>query len=148
MEENKCGIYKLYWDSCKFYYIGKSGNIGDRYISHLRDLKKNKHPNGKLQHAFNKYGEPNVDVLEECEYEDLILIEMGHIKPLMNDEYLCNSHNGRAPKPRRLMRFEIAIPKQHYRNIKIKYGSVETFLEAYINAGMPDICSQPAKDSQ
>lgn len=61
-----CGIYKILNRINGKYYIGGSVNIILRWSRHKNDLNKNKHPNTKLQNAWNKYGEENFkfEVLE------------------------------------------------------------------------------------
>lgn len=65
------GIYALFWELEDLVYVGQSGNIERRYKEHLLDLKKNKHSNYKVQLAFNTYGKPVCNVLEECSEESL-----------------------------------------------------------------------------
>lgn len=49
-------------------YIGITVNYEERWQQHKRALRKNKHVNLKLQHAWNKYGEQSFifEILEEC----------------------------------------------------------------------------------
>jgi group I intron endonuclease len=70
-------------------YIGSSNDISDRWRCHLKDLKINKHKNGRLQNHYNKYGESDLQfsILLGCENEDLIKIEQFFIdsyKPFFN----------------------------------------------------------------
>lgn len=140
MGELKCGVYCLYWANSAYYYYGKSGDIYGRYKSHMNELKKGKHPNKKLMEAFIKCGEPLVKIMEECEYEDLNNIEMTYIKPLGADTYLCNAYVGKTPlRLRPKKKFTVAISKHHYRAIRIKFKTIVGFIEAYIDAGMPDL---------
>ncbi len=55
------------------FYIGSSFNIINRWESHIRELKKNKHKNKYLQRAWNKYGEENfkfeiLELIEDTKY--------------------------------------------------------------------------------
>ena len=54
-------------------YIGQSINIEKRWRGHKCELNHNRHRNGHLQNAWNKYGEENFmfSVLEECQRNEL-----------------------------------------------------------------------------
>lgn len=39
-------------------YVGSAYHYPDRWSNHKHELRNNKHPNKKLQNAWNKYGEP------------------------------------------------------------------------------------------
>lgn len=65
------GIYII--QSCKFpmrIYVGSAVNIRGRWSRHLSDLRKNRHPNPKLQNHYNKYGENDLafEIIENGEY--------------------------------------------------------------------------------
>lgn len=62
--QKKAWIYKI--TIGKKVYIGSTVDIKGRKNSHLRELKKNKHANAKLQRAYNKRKEFIWEVLEEC----------------------------------------------------------------------------------
>ena len=57
MSEILSGIYKIYCENTKKYYIGQSVNVINRLKQHLKELKNNKHINKELQTDFNNYGE-------------------------------------------------------------------------------------------
>lgn len=63
-------------------YIGQSTNVEDRMLHHKSALKHNRHENGHLQSAWNKYGEENFqfEVLEYCEEDLLDELEKEYIK--------------------------------------------------------------------
>ena len=64
-----CHIYKITNPSNEKCYIGSSVDVKDRFNSHRRDLKSNKHPNIKLQRAFNLLVGENFryEILHECD---------------------------------------------------------------------------------
>ena len=81
------GIYmiKNKIDGKKYY--GSAKDIKIRWNRHKNDLNKNQHQNVKLQRAWNKYGSENFDfeILEECAYDDLLIIEQKYLD--QNPEY-------------------------------------------------------------
>ena len=48
-----CGIYKI--SNSKYFYIGLSIDIRNRWKQHLRALKKGIHKNIFIQRVYNKY---------------------------------------------------------------------------------------------
>lgn len=69
----KAGIYCIENTKNKKVYIGSSKNIYQRLLKHFALLKHNKHQNGHLQNAWNKYGEDVFRwyVLEFCSEDKL-----------------------------------------------------------------------------
>lgn len=53
------GIYKIVNKATNACYVGQSQCIKKRIKEHFRLLRWNKHPNAKLQNAYNKYGAQN-----------------------------------------------------------------------------------------
>lgn len=54
---NRSGIYYIVCRTSKKYYVGSAVNIWNRWIHHRAALRRGKHDNGRLQNAWNKYGE-------------------------------------------------------------------------------------------
>ena len=101
--ENFCGIYAIYNTISRKYYLGSSCNFRLRKNGHIRDLKRNKHPNQYLQFAFNKYGINSFIwlLVSKCEKQSLIIEEqhyLDYFKPY-NPNIGYNIHNiaGRPP---------------------------------------------------
>lgn len=72
------GIYKIVNKATGTCYVGQSQRVKKRVKEHFRLLESEKHPNPRLQNAYNKYGKQNFEwFLEaECEQtEDLDKIE-------------------------------------------------------------------------
>lgn len=67
------GVYYIYCIESKQHYIGKSRNIGKRWISHIRLLQRGCHHSIKLQRAFILYGQARFQfkVIEECDIDKL-----------------------------------------------------------------------------
>lgn len=51
------GVYKIINVVNNKFYIGSAVNFSRRKARHFSELRNNKHSNGKLQNAWNKYGE-------------------------------------------------------------------------------------------
>ncbi len=82
---NVSGIYKIQSIvKPERFYVGSTGNIRKRKQEHLYRLRKNNHPNKKLQYHYNKYGESDlkVSVVEPCLPEFLIIREQCYFNPL------------------------------------------------------------------
>lgn len=77
-----CYIYKIINNSTGEKYVGQTTNFSRRRQEHLDKLRKNKHPNPKLQAAWNFYGEENF-TFEKTKYdiskEELDLKEIAEI---------------------------------------------------------------------
>jgi group I intron endonuclease len=65
-----CGIYKIVNLAKGDCYVGQSQNVKKRISEHFRLLRNGKHVNGRLQNAFNKYGESNFSWGLEAVCED------------------------------------------------------------------------------
>lgn len=68
------GIYRIINLANGKVYVGKSGNILERWNNHRKDLRSNKkRPNEHLQNSWNLYGKENFVfmVIEECSLEQL-----------------------------------------------------------------------------
>lgn len=83
------GIYKFTFSN-NHYYIGQLLNIKRREQQHCRDMLKNKHPNSRVQNCFNKYGNPNFEILEECSIDVLNEKETFYISQYIKDVNCCN----------------------------------------------------------
>lgn len=64
------GIYRLCFNGTDQCYIGQSINIEKRYEQHLTSFVNNK-ANPKMMHAYTTYGNPFLEVLCECNVEEL-----------------------------------------------------------------------------
>lgn len=73
-----CGIYKLNFKDTAKVYIGQALNIQYRFKGHLRRLHKGT-ASIKMQQAYKCYGEPTVEILEECTEDMLNTRELYHI---------------------------------------------------------------------
>lgn len=67
------GIYKIKNQVNGKIYIGQSINIEQRWYNHRNELNGDRHCNGHLQAAWNKYGEENFifEIIEECILKDI-----------------------------------------------------------------------------
>lgn len=72
------GIYKIVNKVNGTCYVGQSQRVNKRIREHFRLLRLNKHPNQRLQNAFNKYGRESFswEIEAACEdSNDLDIIE-------------------------------------------------------------------------
>lgn len=75
--ESVAGIYKIINKTNGKYYVGSSNNIHKRWKRHVIKLIKNIHKNDYLQHAWNKYGENDFElVVAEKVLSPLMLLEI------------------------------------------------------------------------
>lgn len=67
-----CGIYKIVNTATGQCYVGQSQRATKRIKEHFRLLRGGKHPNQRLQHAYNKYGPDSFygEVEIECDTPD------------------------------------------------------------------------------
>jgi group I intron endonuclease len=63
--EQIVGVYRLVNHAEKLCYVGSSKNLFKRRAEHFRLLRKNTHPNARLQTAYNVYGEDVFEWIEE-----------------------------------------------------------------------------------
>lgn len=86
----KIGIYIIVNIINNKCYIGSSINLYNRFSTHKRLLKNNKHFNNHLQSAWNKYGESSFvfEILEEYDKEDLYYYENLFIKLFKTNDNL------------------------------------------------------------
>lgn len=74
------GIYMLSWPQTHKVYIGQSEvSIEDRFAKHCRDLRNETH-SIKMNAAYQEFGLPTIEIIEECSIEQLDARENYHIK--------------------------------------------------------------------
>lgn len=77
----KSGIYCIYFENLEGeYYIGCAISIYTRVQNHKSALLRGNHHNYKLQNAYNKYGMPVFDTIEECSIDILHDKEIFYIR--------------------------------------------------------------------
>lgn len=80
-------------------YVGSTINLNKRWRRHVSLLKRGSHPNNKLQHHYNKYGEEDLvfSILLGCENKELIDKEqffIDSLRPWFNLRPHANSNFG------------------------------------------------------
>lgn len=90
----KTGIYKITNVSNGKLYIGSATHYRIRKERHKTKLRGDRHENGKLQNAWNKYGEDmfEFEIIEECEKDKLIEREqywMDELEVVKNGYNIC-----------------------------------------------------------
>lgn len=94
------GIYKITsLQNPNKVYIGSTQNINQRWGRHLKDMKRNIHPNKKLQNHYNKYGEGDLffSILFICEQDELLEAEQFFLDsyvPWFNNNKLAINSTG------------------------------------------------------
>ena len=69
-DKMKCYIYFIINQLTNERYVGQTTNFSRRKNEHFEKLKENRHPNPKLQNAYNKYGKENFSI-EKITFENL-----------------------------------------------------------------------------
>lgn len=90
---NLIGVYCIYCDCNGKKYIGSTTqSFLKRLGSHIASLKRGKHKNDYLQHAFNKYGEEcfSVSILEVVEDKSKVLEREQHYLDTEKDLFNIN----------------------------------------------------------
>lgn len=77
-EERRCdtsGVYMIRNKTNGKVYVGSSLDLKQRWIDHRKALRGNRHPNGRLQNSWNKYGEDAFEyvILEYVQEIDKLL---------------------------------------------------------------------------
>ena len=95
------GIYIISYNNKN--YVGSSSNLKKRIREHFSCLKRNTHPNSRLQRAFNKYGIEafSYKIVSICPPEYLIKLEQWFIdntKNTVNLNPFAYSSKGRVVK--------------------------------------------------
>lgn len=75
------GVYKIVNSVSNKVYVGSAVNIEKRWLRHLRDLKRGRHPNHKLEEDYNLLGEDSflIEVIKELPIEELVAAEQQYM---------------------------------------------------------------------
>lgn len=114
MTNREAGIYKINNIKNEKFYIGSSVNTNKRIYRHISELRGNKHPNEKLQRAYNKYGEKafEFEIMEYVDIQQLIEKEQFYIDTLNPEYNICRiaySTLGRIPS----VKTKLKMSKSH-----------------------------------
>lgn len=71
----KCYIYFIINNVTNQRYVGQTTNFTRRKREHLLKLEENRHPNPKLQNAYNKYGLENFTI-QKIQFDDITKEEL------------------------------------------------------------------------
>ena len=159
MDED-CGIYTITNLESGKQYIGSTAYLYRRFKEHLSKLRKGKHPNPKLQNAWDKYGEAafKFDVLERCEdAKTLALVEqkwIDTVKPFYNCFPTARSSLGHSVSAEARAKISAAnkgrqtsLGRKHSDETKKKISAARLGKTAH-NKGQPMSKEQKAKLSQ
>ena len=90
------GIYCISFEGTEAVYIGQSGTIEQRFMSHLCTMKKGQHHNKYVNEAYSQYGTPTFEILEVCTRLELDEKEKGWIAEFDSCKNGLNIGNGGA----------------------------------------------------
>lgn len=76
-----CGVYKLKFNGSDKVYVGQSVNCASRLTRHIREMVQGTNSK-KLNDAFNTFGIPIMEVLEEVSLNKLNEVEDNYIQKL------------------------------------------------------------------
>jgi group I intron endonuclease len=80
----------MFWENNQYFYVGQAQNLNTRKSQHFSYLKNGKHKNKKMQNVFNKYGEPQFHIIEECDIDELNDREQFYLDLLFDDPNCLN----------------------------------------------------------
>jgi len=114
------GVYLILNTKNGNRYIGSTVNLGERWRIHYYDLCHNKHANGHLQNAWNKYGESTFEFcpLFYCDPELLLLFEqrtMDVLSPEYNIAAVAGSNLGKKHSDESRARMRAACKRRNYK---------------------------------
>jgi len=83
------GVYRI-WLSESHFYVGRSSDINQRCVRHLKNLKAEKHPNPHMQAVYNKYEVFRYEVVEVANEERSKELEQILIDTYLSDPFCVN----------------------------------------------------------
>lgn len=93
----KSGIYKIINKIDDKYYVGSTKDFDKRWLEHKSALIGNRHPNDKLQRAWNKYGQDKFEfvITESTDPTKTILrhVEQKYLNEAKNEQTKCYNLN-------------------------------------------------------
>jgi group I intron endonuclease len=93
----KSGIYKIINKLDGKYYVGSTKDFNKRWLDHKSALIGNRHPNDKLQRAWNKYGQDKFEfvITESTDPTKTILkqVEQKYLNVAKNEQTKCYNLN-------------------------------------------------------
>lgn len=115
-------------------YIGSAIDINNRKWIHLSQLRKNIHPNKKLQYHYNKYGENDLvfGILVTCEKEQLLRKEQCYMNIFQPHFNICKTAGSMlgfrfSNKSKKKMR-DARLGKSNSRETRLKMSITRTGL--------------------
>ena len=96
--KGKCGVYQLRNTVTGGLYVGSSKTLKERLKTHLSALRRGKHENPYLQHAWDKYeGNFVAEIIEFCNEDEQYSVEQYWINKFFGEN--CYNINPSAVKP-------------------------------------------------
>lgn len=130
-------IYAIWNDITNDFYVGSAKDYRHRILTHLRELKANKHHSKYLQNSWNKHGNDSFEVF---------ILKKSNINNLLSDEQWCldilrpkynsckvagNTLGLKWTEERRIkqLRYLSNKPKSHIDNLKKALKSNKSFVK-------------------
>lgn len=85
------GFYSITIEKSGFVYFGSTKNLSNRLSHHLGNLRRNMHPNNKLQKAYNLNKKVIIDYRFTKTREEAYLIEQEEIDKVWGSILVCNA---------------------------------------------------------
>jgi hypothetical protein len=121
-------------------YIGKTGNIKNRYISHISNSKHlTSYLGNWIKHLLNKGLKPVINIIEECDESNWIEREIYHIKSFKDAGFdLINYSKGGNEPPNKIDKNLKKFRKIVNKNGIIKYEVRRSFNNEVYSLGTFD----------
>jgi group I intron endonuclease len=114
-----CGVYLIRCLANGCVYVGQAKNCRVRFNHHKHHLRKNKHGNPRLQHAWNAHGEDAfefviIEACDVCELDEREQYNLDVIKSSGGSVFNCGAV---APCPNRGRKLK-PLPPEHKEKIR------------------------------
>ncbi len=130
-------IYAIWNDITNDFYVGSAQDYRHRILTHLRELKANKHHSKYLQNSWNKHGNDSFEVfiLKKSNIKELISDEqwcLDILKPKYNSCKIAGNTLGlkwTAERRIKQLKYLSNKPKSHINNLKKALKSNKSFIK-------------------
>jgi len=124
-------IYKLKWNGSDMVYIGKTEDKRNRLRTHVSSFKKGDHYNKAAQLMYDIYGEPTMEIVEECNCDELDKKEE-YYNGVFTKQRLCINKPRKAGRPKKEIKslaYKVYLVPEDQLTLCEKYGSLTAALK-------------------